>query len=86
MCELKDRVLSRMTPKLFTEEETETVELLIVIEKLLVLDNVDLVPTKRSSDLLLLSLRRLEENHEFSSAKQRVREDGGRAESGLVDR
>lgn len=75
-----------MTPKLFTEEEMETGELLIVTEKLLVLDNVDLVPTKRSSDLLLLSLRKLEENHEFSLAKQRVREDGGRAESGLVDR
>lgn len=86
MCELKDRVLSRMTPKLFTEEEMETGELLIVTEKLLVLDNVDLVPTKRSSHLLLSSLRKLEENHEFSLAKQRVREDGGRAESGLVDR
>lgn len=63
-----------MTPKLFTHGETETGELLIVIEKLLVLDSVGLVPTRRSSDLLLLSLRKLEENHEFSSAKQRVRD------------
>lgn len=77
MCELKDRVPLRMTPRLFTHGETETSELLIVIEKLLVLDGVCLVPTRSSSDLLPLSLRKLEENYEFSSAKQRVREDGG---------
>lgn len=26
MCELKDKVLSRRTPKLFTEEETEVID------------------------------------------------------------
>lgn len=55
-------------------------------EKLLVLDSVDLEPTRRSSGLLLLSLRKLEENHQLSSAKQKVREDGGSVESGLEDK
>lgn len=86
ICELKDNVLSRMTPKLFTEGEIGTNELLIVREKSLILDSNRLVPTRRSSDLLLLSLRKLEENQELSSAKQRVREGGGRVESGLVER
>lgn len=50
MFELKDRVLSRMIPRPFSHGEMETDELLIVTVKLLVLDNVDLEPAKRSSD------------------------------------
>ena len=51
-------MLSRMTPRLFTWGEGETVELSMVREKLLVLDKVDLVPMRRISVLLLLSLRK----------------------------
>lgn len=73
-----------MTAKLFTEGEVETDEFLIVTEKQLALDSHNLEPTRRSSELLLLTLRKWE-NHELSSAK-RVVEGGGRAELGLVDR
>lgn len=83
--ELKDSALSRMTAKRFTEGEVETDEFLIVTEKQLALDSHHLEPTGRSSELLLLTLRKLEENHELSSAK-RVVEGGGRAELGLVGR
>lgn len=71
-----------MTAKLFTEGEVETDEFLIVTKKQLALDSHNLEPTRRSSELLLLTLRKWEE---LSSAK-RVVEGGGRAELGLVDR
>ena len=58
MWDWKDSVLSRMTPRLLTWGEGETVELSMVIEKLLVLDKVDLGPMRRTSVLLLFSLRK----------------------------
>lgn len=61
-------------------------ELSIVREKLSVLDKVDLVPTRRSSVLSELSLRKLEVNQDLISERQWVREEGGREVSGLLDR
>lgn len=55
MWDWKDSVLSRITPRLLTWGEGETVELSMVIEKLLVLDKVDLLPMRRTSVLLLFS-------------------------------
>jgi len=62
--ECKNRVLSRMTPRLLTCGEGETVELSMVAEKLSVVDNVDLEPM-RTSVLSLFSLRKLEEKPGF---------------------
>lgn len=56
------------------------------MEKLLDLERVDGVPTRRTSVLELLSLRKLEENQEWSSCRQKVREDGGSDADGLVER
>ena len=55
-------------------------------EILLALASVDLVPTRRTSVLLLLSFRKLEVNQDFISVKQEVREEGGRVVDGLADR
>ena len=79
-------MLSRMTPRLFTWGEGETVELSMVREKLLVFDKVDLVPMRRISVLLLLSLRKLCVNQSFISVRQSVREAGGTEDEGLVVR
>ena len=84
--DLKESEPSRMTPRLFTWGEGETMELSIEREKLSTLDRVDLVPTRRISVLSLLSLRRLEVNQVCSSERQSVREEGGRMELGLVER
>lgn len=58
-----------MTAKLFTEGEVETDEFLIVTEKQLALDSHHLEPTGRSSELLLLTLRKWEENHELRESE-----------------
>lgn len=50
-----ERELSRMTPRLFTWGEEMTVELQMGREKLLTLDRIDFVPTRRTSVLLLFS-------------------------------
>ena len=60
--DLKESEPSRMTPRLFTWEEGETMELSTGREKLSTLDRVDLVPTRRISVLSLLSLRKFEVN------------------------
>ena len=57
----------------------------IVMEKLPGFVRVDLVPMRRTSVLLLLSLRKLQVNQDFFSCKQSEREVGGRVEVGLVD-
>lgn len=55
------------------------------MEKLLILFRVDLVPTRRSSVLLLLSLRKFEVNQDLISWRQLVREEGGSVELGLLE-
>ena len=57
----------------------------IVMEKLSGFVSVDLVPMRRTSVLLLLSLRKLQVNQDFISCRQSEREVGGRVEVGLVD-
>ena len=57
----------------------------IVMEKLSGFVRVDLVPMRRTSVLLLLSLRKLQVNQDFISCRQSEREVGGRVEVGLVD-
>ena len=84
--DLKESEPSRMTPRLFTWGEGETMELSNEREKLSALSRVDLVPTKRISVLLLLSLRKFEVNQVCSSERQSVRDEGGRMELGLVER
>ena len=75
-----------MTPRLLTWGEGDTMELSMVREKLSTLDRVDLVPTRRSSVLSLLSLRKFEVNQDLISERQWVREDGARVASGLLDK
>ena len=58
----------------------------MVREKLSAFERVDLVPMRRNPVLSLLSLRKMEENHDLSSMKQSVREKGGRVELGLLER
>jgi len=58
-------------------------KLSIVMEKLSALD---FVLIRRNSAVSLFSLRKLEENQDFSSLIQRVREEGGRLELGLLER
>lgn len=58
----------------------------MVRRKLLALDRVDLVPTRRSSVLSLFNLRKFAVSQDLISERQRVREEGGRVELGLVDR
>jgi len=57
----------------------------MVREKLSDLVKVDL-PMRRTSVLSLLSLRKLQENHDLISIRQSEREVGGRDPVGLVDR
>ena len=57
----------------------------IVMEKLSGFVRVDLVLMRRTSVLLLLSLRKLQVNQDFISRRQSEREVGGRVEVGLVD-
>ena len=57
----------------------------IVMEKMSGFVWVDLVPMRRTSVLLLLSLRKLQVNQDFISCRQSEREMGGRVEVGLVD-
>ena len=57
----------------------------IVMEKVSGFVRVDLVPMRRTSVLLLLSLRKLQVNQDFISCRQSEREVGGRVEVGLVD-
>lgn len=61
-------------------------ESLIEIVKLFDFERVEGVPTSRTSVLELLSLRRLEENQELISCRQRVREAGGSDAVGLEER
>ena len=75
-----------MTPRLLTCGEGETVELSMVTVKLSVLDIVDVEPMRRTSDLSLFSLRKLEENQDFMSVRQSARAEGGRVEVGLLER
>ena len=86
MWDWNDSVLSRMTPRLLTWGEGETVELSTVRDKLSVLDKVDLVPMRRISVLLLFNCRKFWVNQFFISDMQSVREVGGREEVGLVVR
>ena len=74
-----------MTPRLLTWGEGETEVLSIVMEKLSGFVRVDLVQMRRTSVLLLLSLRKLQVNQDFISCRQSEREVGGRVEVGLVD-
>lgn len=46
---------------------------------------IDALPTSKTSVLLLLSLRKLEENHDLISIRQFEREVGGRDELGLEE-
>ena len=78
MWEWKESVLSRMTPRLLAWGEGDTVELSMVREKLLTLDKVDLVPTRRSSVLSVLGLRKFEVNQDLISERQWVRKGGRR--------
>jgi len=55
-------------------------------EKLLIFDRVDLVATRRSSVLSLLSLRKFEVNQSLISSRQLVRDKGGSEEVGLLDK
>ena len=75
-----------MTPRLLTCGEGETEELSIEREKLSALDSVDLVPMRRISVLSLFNFKKFEVNQDFISDRQLVREEGGSAEFGLVDR
>ncbi len=84
MWEVKERVLSKMTPRLLTWGEREMKELSMGIEKLWSLFNVDLVPIRISHVLLLFNLRKFEVNQDFVSTRQLLREDGGSLELGLV--
>ena len=63
-------------------------EVSMVREKLSTLDRVDLVPTRRSSVLSLLSLRKFEVNQDLISERQWVREGGvrftGQIELGVI--
>lgn len=54
--------------------------------KLLILERVDLVATRRSSVLSLFSLRKFEVNQSLISSKQLVRDKGGSEEVGLLDK
>ena len=58
----------------------------MVRENLSGFEKVDLVPIRRNSVLSLFCLRKLEENHDFITVKQSVREEGGRVELGLLER
>ena len=61
-------------------------ELSIVREKLSTLESETLVPTRRSSVLLSLSLRKFEVNQDWISARLWVGEEGRRVEFGLLER
>ncbi len=61
-------------------------ELSMVREKLSTLDREDLVPMTRSSVLSLFNLRKFAVNHDLTSERQWVREEGGRVEFGLLER
>ena len=75
-----------MTPRLLTWGEEETDELSMEMEKLFILEKVDLVPIRRISVLSQLSLRRFWENQDQISWRQSEREVGGRVVGGLVDK
>ena len=81
-----ERVLSRTTPRLLTWREGQTEELSMGTVKLGVLVRVDLEPMRRTSFLLLLRFRKLEENQVLISCKQSQREEGGKMEVGLEAR
>ena len=55
-------------------------------EKSSTLKRVGLVPTRRSSVLMSLSLRKFEVNQDLISVRQWVREEGGRVEFGILER
>ncbi len=55
----------------------------ISTEKQSDLVRVDLVPTRKTSVLLLLSFRKLTESQSLISAKQLVKEGGGKVTEGL---
>lgn len=61
-------------------------ELSTVMEKLLILDNMVLLPMRITSVLSLLSLRKLRVNQDFISAIQSVRAVGGKVDEGFVVR
>ena len=61
-------------------------ELSIVREKLETLERKALVPKRRSSVLLSLSLRKSEVNQDLIFVRQWVREEGGRVEFDLLER
>ena len=86
MCDWNDSVLSMMTPRLLTWGDGETVESSMVIERLGVLERVDLEPMRRTSVLSLFNLSKLWVNQVFISEMQSVREVGGREEEGSVVR
>lgn len=79
-------MLSRVTPRLFTWGEGEMEEPSMVSEKLLAFDSVFLVPMRRTSVLLLFSLRKFCVNQIFISEMQSVREVGGIDDEGFVVR
>lgn len=53
--------------------------------KLGCLERVDFEPIRTTSVLLLLSLRKFEENQALISCKQAQREEGGKVEVGLEE-
>ena len=85
ICDVKESVLSRMTPRLFTWGEGEMEEWSNGMVKLLDFLRVELVPISNISVLSLFSLRKLTVNQDFISRRQLVSEEGGRRESGLVE-
>ena len=63
----KERVESRITPRLRARADREMIELSMVSEMGQVLFRVDLVPMRRSFTLSLLSLRKFWDSHVFFS-------------------
>ena len=71
-------MLSRMTPRLLTWGEGEIDEMSMQMEKLFILERVDLVPIRKISVLSQFSLRKFWENRDLISWRQSDREVGGR--------
>lgn len=78
-------MLSRMIPRLLTwgGGGGEIEELLMVRENTMVLDEVDLVPMRRTLVLLLFNLRMFKVNQIFSSEIQSVREVGRKVDKAV---
>ena len=67
-----------MTPRLLTWGEGETDELSMEMDKLFILERLDLVPIRSISVFSQLSLRKFWENQDLISWRQSEMEVGGR--------